>query len=174
MLPFKFLLVFGLLTGLVAEKCSLGDLGVADFSDQVTVTNASAVADVFVGVEFNHGQVEMYLPAGKSGTAFALAATKYLVTVVGPSDEHYESYIDRLLFLRDRLVEVTLSSKVTPDQIASAATELTLVQSALEQMNGSATVQSCGGTLEAGVTSQVTVKLTETTNGTRLWVLDCG
>jgi hypothetical protein len=35
-------------------------------------------------------------------------------------------------------------------------------------------VQSCSGALVSGVTSQVTVKWTETTDGTGLWVLDCG
>lgn len=174
MLSMKLLLAFGLLTGIFVEKCDLGDLGVEEFADKITVTNTSSSADAFVSVKTNHGQVTMAISAGKSRTAIALASTKYTARVVGPGDNEWISYRDRLLVLRDQLQDLTLSSTASPDQVANAATELTLVQSALEQMNGSKDVQSCGGALVSGVTSQVTVRWTETSAGVRLWVLDCG
>ena len=93
---------------------------------------------------------------------------------MGPGDRNWVTYKDTLLRLRDQLQDLTLSSKASQDQVANAVMELTLVQSALEQMNGSTVLQSCSGALVSGVTSQVTVKWTETTDGTGLWVLDCG
>jgi hypothetical protein len=173
MLSMKLLLAFGLLTGIFVDKCDLGDFNVEEFADKVTVTNISTGGDAFVAVKTNHAQANMELSAGKSGTAIFLAATKYTVKVVGRGDD-LDHYKNRLLELRSHLLDLTLSSKASPDEVATAATELTLVQSALEQMIDSNVVQSCSGALVSGVTSQVTVKWTETTDGTGLWVLDCG
>jgi hypothetical protein len=174
MLSMKLLLAFGVMTGIFVDKCDLGDFNVEEFADKVTVTNISTGGDAFVAVKTNHGQVNMELSAGKSGTAIFLAATKYTVKVVGRGDRDWVTYKDTLLRLRDQLQDLTLSSKASQDQVANAVMELTLVQSALEQMNGSTVLQSCSGALVSGVTSQVTVKWTETTDGTGLWVLDCG
>lgn len=174
MLALKLLLAVSVTSGLFADSCGLGDLGVEEFADKVTVTNIGSSADAIVAVKFNHGQVSMAIEAGKSRTAIALAATKYTVKVVGRGDRDWVTYKDTLLRLRERLQELTLSSKASPDQVVDAATELTLVQSALEQMNGSEILQSCSGKLVSGVTSQVTVNWTETTDGAGLWVLDCG
>jgi hypothetical protein len=174
MLSLKLLLAVSVMTGLFADQCGLGDLGVEDFADKVTVSNIGPTSDAFVSVKFNHGQVSMGIEAGKSRTAIALAATKYTVKVLGRGDSYWVTYKDTLLRLREQLQELTLSSNATPDQIANAATELTLVLSALEQMNGSAVLQSCSGKLVSGVTSQVTVKWTTTADGTGLWVLVCG
>lgn len=174
MLALKLLLAVSVTSGLFADSCGLGDLGLAEFADKVTVTNIGSSADAFVSVKFNHGQVSMGIEAGKSGTAIALAATKYTVKVLGRGDRDWVTYKDTLLRLREQLQELTLSSKASPDQVVDAATELTLVQSALEQMNGSQILQSCSGALVSGVTSQVTVRWTETIDGAGLWVLDCG
>jgi hypothetical protein len=176
MLSMKLLLAFGLLTGIFVEQCDLGDLDVAEFADKITVTNLSEEADAFVGVVTNHGQVNMGLSAGKSRTAIALAATRYTVKVVGHTnvDVDLTFYRDQLLTLRSRLEDLTLASTTSPDVVAAAAYELTLVQSALEQMYGSSTVQSCSGKLVSGKTSQVTVKWNATTDDVGFWVLDCG
>jgi hypothetical protein len=117
------------MTGVLVAGCDLG-FGLAEFSDKVTVSNIGSTADAFVSVKFNHGQVSMGIEAGKSGTAIALAATKYTVNVVGRGDSDWISYKDTLLRLREQLQELTLSSKASPDQVANAATELTLVLSA--------------------------------------------
>ena len=138
-----------------------------------TVTNISAPADATVEVKFNHGQVNIGISAGKSGTVIALAATRYTVQVVAHADD-LDHYRDRLLELRSHLRDLTLSSKASLDEVATAATDLLLVQSALEQMQDSASVQSCSGAFVSGVTSQVTVNWTSTADGVGLWVLDCG
>lgn len=173
MLSMKLLLAVSVMTGIFVAGCDLG-FGLEEFADKVTVSNIGSTADAFVAVKFDHGQVSMGIEAGKSRTAIALASTKYIVKVVGRGDRDWVTYKDTLLRLRDQLQDLTLSSKASQDQVANAVMELTLVQSALEQMNGSTVLQSCSGALVSGVTSQVTVKWTETTDGTGLWVLDCG
>ena len=171
MIGSKLLLVFGLLSGVFAEQCDIGDFAIDDFSNHVVVTNISSTVDAFAAVKTNHGQVTMALEAGKSRTAIFLAATKYTVNVGGQGSSDWINYKDTLLRLRDQLQDLTLSSKASPDQVANAATDLTLVQSALEQLHGSNVLQSCGGDLVSRVTSQVTVRYA---NGPGLWVLDCG
>ncbi len=172
MLSMKLLLAFGLVTGIFVDKCDLNAADFQEFADKVTVTNLSSDAEAYVAVKTRHGQVTMGLPAGKSGTAALLAATTYSVKVVGHSE--WGTYKYHLQGLRSQLEDITLSSKSTPDEIATAAADLSLVQAALEQMVGSDKVQSCGGKLVSGVTSQVTVKWTVTADGTPFWVLDCG
>lgn len=176
MLSVKVLLAFGLLTGIFVEQCDVGDLVVEDFADTITVTNLSAEADAFVAVKTNHGQVSMGIAAGKARTASVLLATKYTVKVVGHThaDVDLDAYKAQLLSLRSLLQDLTLDSSAPPDQLVLALEQLTQVQSALAQMNGSTTVQSCGGRLVSGVTTQVTVTWTEGVDGTGFWVLDCG
>ena len=175
MFSMKLLLTFSLLTGVVAEECTLGDLGVGDFSDTVTVSNVSESADAFVAVEFNHGQSTMYVRAGETGTAVGLAATRFTAKVTDPSNGEYEGYRARLLELRDQLERMTMSPQgATVDDVASAYAELALVQSTLDQMKGSSKVQSCSGKIKTDVPSQVTLKWARTSDGAALWVLDCG
>jgi hypothetical protein len=176
MFSMKLLLTTALLIGIFAEECTIGDLGIEDFSDKVTVTNVSEEADAFVAVKFNHGQVTMYVEAGKARTAMALASTKYTVKVTEPiSSSDYGYYRGRLLGLRDRLIQLTLApAGATPDEVANAWTELSLVQTTLDQMKDSEKVQSCSGKLKTDVTSQVILKRAETSDGGALWVLDCG
>ncbi len=171
MLSMKLLMAFSLMTGIFAEQCSIADFGVEDVSDKVTVTNASSVAWATVVLQFNHGQVSMEIAPGESRTAIALAATKYTVTVTGADDRQNVSYRDRLLDLRDDLLEI-LSSGASLGQLTNAATDLTLVQSALEQLSESSEDQRCGGTLKTGEVSHVTVNQTDTA-GVTVWVLDC-
>ena len=171
MFSVKLLMVFGLLTGIFAEQCTIADFGVEDVSDKVTVTNASSVAWATVALQFNHGQVSMEIAPGESRTAIALAATKYTATVTGADDRQNVSYRDRLLDLRDELLEI-LSSGASLDRLTNAATDLTLVQSALEQLSQSSEDQSCGGTLKTGEVSHVTINQSDTA-GVTVWVLDC-
>ena len=174
MLSMKLLIALTMFTGIAAEQCSLGDFGVEDFADKITVTNTSDVADAFVAVKTNHGQVTVLVEAGGSRTVVALASTKYTAKVADPSYAGYGDYRDRLLGLRDSLLKMTVApGDASPDAIASAWTELSLVQAALVQITDSAKVQSCGGTLKTGVTSQVTVKRVNTSDSAALWALDC-
>lgn len=172
MLSTKLLLVFSVLVGIFADQCDLKDIGMTDFADKVTVTNLSDQAEAFVRVSANHGGRTIVIEAGESRSVLFLAATKYTVTVAGRSD--YGSYKDQLMFLRSELLDITLSSKATPDDIATAASELVHVQGALEQMVGSDRLQSCGGKLVTDATSHATVKLTELSDGSKVWALDCG
>jgi hypothetical protein len=172
-LSFKFLVLFSLLTGIFAQECTMDDLGVADFADKVTVTNTSQTAGAFVAVKFNHGQVTMYVQAGKSRTAIALASTKYTAKVTNPGSGEYGTYKDSLLELRSQLLDISISSHASDNVVAQAWTELTFVQAALDQMTGSNKVQSCSGTLKQEVASQVIVEWRQPLEGQPLWVLDC-
>lgn len=176
MLSMKLLLTFGLLTGIFVEQCDLGDFDVAMVSSKITVTNLSEEADAFVGVQSNHGQVNYGIAAGTSRTITALMSTRYIVKVVGHTsgDVDLDAYRNQLLTLRSQMQDLTLGGTASASVLATAVNELTLVQTALEQMNGSKTVQSCGGTLVEGGTSQVTVKWNATLEDVGFWVLDCG
>jgi len=171
MLSMKLLLTFSLLMGVFAKECGYG---LEDFSNQVVVTNTSAVADAFVAVAFDHGQVTMYVEGGKSRTAIALAATEYTVKVTNPGSGEYGTYRDQLLATRDWLLDVTISASAPESAVAEAWTQLLSVQAALDQMTDSDKVQSCSGELGTGGTSQVTLQWLDTSDGTALWALDCG
>lgn len=173
MFSMKLLLAFTLLTGIVAEECSLGDLGVEDFSDKVVVSNTSTDADAFVAIKSNHGQVTMYVKAGSTGTAIALASTDYTAKVTNPGRGEYGTYKDNLLDARDALLDVTIAAHATDKAVAAAWTQLVFVQAALDQMTDSDKVQSCSGKLKTDVPSQVTVKWLLAADGTPLWALDC-
>jgi hypothetical protein len=173
MLSVKFLVVFSILTGIFAQECSLGDLGVADFADKVTVTNTSEKADAFVAVKFNHGQVTLYVAPGKSRTAIALAATNYTAKVTDPGTGDYGTYRQTLLDLREQLLDISTSGMASPSVLIDVWAELTYVQAALDQMTGSDKVQSCSGKLKTDVTSQVTVEWHEPQEGQPIWVLSC-
>ena len=172
-MPFKFLVVFTLLTGIFAQECSMGDLGVADFADKVTVTNTSEVAGAFVAVKFNHSQVTMYVEAGTSRTAIGLASTKYTAKVTNPGTGDYGTYRTTLLDLREQLLDISTSGQASPSVLIDVWTELTYVQAALDQMTGSDTIQSCGGKLKTDVAGQVTVEWHEPQEGQPIWVLSC-
>jgi hypothetical protein len=173
MFSMKSVLTFMLLTGILAQECSLGDLGVAEFSDKVVVTNTSTDAGAFVAVKFNHGQVTMYLDAGKSGTAIALASTEYTAKVTNPGTGEYGTYRDALINTRDRLLYIATIANESDDAVI-AWTQLLNVQVALNQMTGSDKVQSCSGSLESGLTKQVTLQWLQAVDGTPFWSLDCG
>jgi hypothetical protein len=173
MLSMKLLLAFGLLTGIFVDQCDLGDFAVADFSDQVTVTNASTVGYAIVAVSFNHNSVMWKLPAGSSKTASGFAPTDYTVQVLGPSLGMWASYEDRLLTARDEIVALTTNPSTPPDKVMDAAAELPLIVEALQQLEGSRSVQSCTAKIKTGVVGQATVTYTKLTDGTGLWVLTC-
>jgi hypothetical protein len=173
MLTMKLLMAFAVLTGIFVDQCDLKDIGLTDFADKVTVTNLSVDSEGWVAVKSNHGQVSMILGAGKSRTVALLAATKYSVVVVGHDADSLGRYTDRLFALRDRLESLTLSSKASPDEVLNAAAELALLQGSLAQL-ASGDGQSCSGKLVSDMTSQATIKLNESTDGTSFWVLDCG
>jgi hypothetical protein len=169
----KLLVAFAVLTGIFVDQCDLKDIGLTDFADKVTVTNLSVDSEGWVAVKSNHGQVSMILRAGQSRTVALLAATKYSVVVVGHDADSLRRYTDRLFALRDRLQALTLSSKASPDEVVDAAAELVLLQGSLAQLS-SGDGQSCSGKLVADVTSQATIKLNESADGTPFWVIACG
>ncbi len=171
MFSMKLLIAFAVLTGLAAEECSLGDYTIQELSSTVQVTNASPDASATVTLTFDHGRVSKTLAPGQSETALALASVDYTATVTGPEDAGNVSYRTQLMDLRDQLLEV-MSSAAGVDRIAIVATNLGLVQSALEQLNRSAKNQSCGGLLKASATNQVRVNQTAV-GGLPIWVLDC-
>jgi hypothetical protein len=172
LLSTKLLLAFAILTGIFVEQCDIKDLGIADFADKVTVTNLNAEGEGWVAVKTNHGRISMILPAGKSRTVAALAATTYSIVVVGHDNESLIRYENRLRDLRDRLVALTLSASDDPTEVLDAAAELAQVESSLAQIGAGG--QSCSGKLVSDVTAQATIKLNTSADGTSFWVLDCG
>lgn len=170
----KFLLVFGLLNGLIFEKCDLGELDIEEFADKVTVTNVSTGWPATVLVEFDHSRVGWRVPGGQSRTASGLLATTWSVNVIAPASSRWQSYRERLQQARDELVALTLDPLSEGDQVTDAAAGLLTVVGALEQLGDSDFVQSCAGKIEPGVEVHVTIDSTKASDGTRLWVLDCG
>ena len=171
MLSTKLLIAFAMVTGIAAEQCTMEDFSIQDVSSTVRITNASPDAWATVTLTFDHGQVSHVFEPGQSGTAIALASTTYTATVSGPENRANVSYRDRLLDLRNELLE-TLSSGAAVDQIGTVATDLAFVQSALQQLNKSTKDQSCSGMLKTGVVNQVRVNQTDA-SGVTVWVLDC-
>lgn len=173
MIGSQALLVFGLLTGIVAEQCDLGEFTIDDFRNNVVVTNASENEGALVLVTFDRGEGEVYLGAGKSATFQTLVATKYRITVILPDTPSGLTYEDSLLNLRDLLQDLSLDSSAPADAVADVLTQLFLVQSAIQQLKYEDT-QSCGNKIGDGVDSRATLTWTETIDGSGLWVLDCG
>lgn len=170
MLSTKLLIAFAILTGIVAEECTIEDFSIQDIASTVEITNANPNGIEIVTVTFDHGSVSSVLAPGASETVMALASLEYTATVSGPSSDGGVSYRDRLLDLRDQLLDV-LSSSAALDRISTVAANLGLVQSALEQLRTSANAQSCHGLLKTGVSH---VRVNETiADGVQLWVIDC-
>jgi hypothetical protein len=174
MLSTKLLVAVAVLIGIFAERCDMKDLGIADFADKVTITNLNGPGEGegWVAVKTNHGKTSMILPAGKSRTVAALAATTYSIVVVGHDDDSLHRYTEQLYELRDRLQELTITPEASPDAILSAAADLALLETSLAQIGGGG--QSCSGKLVTDVTVQATMKSVQSDGGTSFWVLDCG
>lgn len=175
MLSMKLLLTFSLLTGIVAEECTT-DLGIDDFTDKVLVTNATAAetaVDAIVNVRFDRGRVSLTIPPGKTRTAVGIASTRYTVMVAAPSAPSRETYLRRLLGLRDDLQELSLSGYIGPNSLVQLFTELSDVQAALDQLSLSGDFQSCTGTIDAAP-SKVTLQWKKPLDDVGIWVLDCG
>jgi hypothetical protein len=171
----KLLTTFMLLTGIFAQECSLGDLGLEDFADKVVVTNVSTDAGAEVVIKFNHGQLSMHLDPGTSGMAILFASTDYTATVTNPRTGDYTTYRDTLVATRDWLRDLSTSAYVSSDSdVITVWTQLVFVQEALSQMTESDDVQSCGGKLKTDVTSLVTLQWLKAADGTEFWALDCG
>ena len=167
------LVVFGLLLGVFVEQCDIGDFAIDDFSNNVVVTNASKSEDAFVSAASSQGEAQFYLRAGASKTFTTLAATEYSITVSVSNSPSMISYRDSLWQLRDWLLDLSLNSSAPPDVLAEVLTQLFLVQSAVQQLK-SDDAQSCGHKIGEGVDSRATMTWTGASNGSGLWVLDCG
>lgn len=173
MIGFKSLLVFSLLSGVFAEQCDIGDFAIDDFSYHVVVTNASKSKDALVIVAFDYGGAQFHVKAGASKTFQTLATTEYRITVTVPDTPSGVSYEDSLRDLRDLLQDLSLDFSAPSDAVAEVLTQLFLVQSAVQQLDGSGAAQSCGHKIGDGADSRATITWTETISGTGLWVLDC-
>jgi hypothetical protein len=170
MLTMKLLIAFAMVTGIVAEQCTMDDFSIQDIASTVEITNANPNGVEMVTVTFDHGSVASVLDPGASETVMALASLEYTATVTGPTSDYGVSYRERLLDLRDGLLEV-LSSGAALDRMSTVAVDLGLVQSALGQLRGSKSSQSCHGLLTTGVSH---VRVNETiAGGVQVWVIDC-
>lgn len=157
--------------GLLAQSCDVGGFTIDDLQDSIVVANASASQKAFVMVTANTGTFRVYVAPGADATFVTLAASEYSV-VVQPADSGLAArYHDRLLDLRDRLQEISLTPEAPGSDVASAVTDLYLVQQALSQLD--AGNQTCTGKVRSGVDNHVTINWTDT-GGTGVWVLSCG
>jgi hypothetical protein len=78
-----------------------------------------------------------------------------------------------LLDLRSDLVDVTMNPDPSGDTFGKVVARLSIVQSALDQLHTSSSVQSCSRPIKTGVASQATLTWT-TIGGTGIWSLNCG
>jgi hypothetical protein len=173
MFPAGLLLTLSLAFGVLAQSCDVGGFTIDDITDTVTVVNTSTSQGALVLLSTKLAKVDTYVRAGTSQTFNFLAATTYTLEVWGPRDASAATYKQSLLDLRAELMELSINpgdSSATPE---SALAQLLLVQSALEELNGSKSVQTCTGSIETGVENQASVTWTQPT-GTGFWVLACG
>lgn len=173
MTGFRWLLMFSLLSGIFAQQCDLGDFTIDDFSNHVVVTNASQDQDAEVTIAFDHADAHVYLRAGATRTFQTVATTEYRITVGVPDSPSGVSYGDSLRDLRDLLQDLSLDAGARPDAVVEVLTQLAVVQSTVQQLNGDGNAQSCGHKIGDGVDSVATVTWTGMAGGTGIWVLDC-
>lgn len=170
----KLLLVVSLLTGVFAEECDITAADIESFAEKVTITNASPGWTATMMVTFDHGRRSWRVPGGQSRTASSLLATTYSVSVLAPASSRWSSYRERLEQARDELVKLSLTPDESGSAVADAAAGLVDVVGALGQLGETDFIQECSGTIEPGVEVHATVTSTNASDGTRLWVLDCG
>jgi len=170
----KLLLVVSLLTGVFAEQCDITAADIESFAEKVTVTNTSPGGTATVMVTFDHGRRSWRVPGGQSRTASSLLATTYSVSVIAPESSRWMSYREQLEQARDELVKLSLSPDTSGDNVTIAAAGLMDVVGALAQLGETDFIQDCSGKIEPGVEVHATVTSTNASDGTRLWVLDCG
>jgi len=170
----NLLLMFSLLTGLIAEQCDITSADIEAFYERVTVTNASTESGALVGVALDHSSVTWFLPAGTSHTATGVLSTKFTVYVKAPTSALYIGYRQLLQDTRNKLVNLSLDPGSSPEQVTTAATDLLVVVAAQQQLGvESDDVQSCSGTIKPSVESQATVGYTKTSDGAEVWSVDC-
>jgi hypothetical protein len=174
MMGSKLLLIVSLLTGVFAEECDITAADIESFAEKVTVTNASPGSTASVIVTFDHGEQAWRMPGGQSRTASSLLAATYSVSVIGPESSRWMSYREQLEQARDELVKLSLSPDASGDHVTNAAAGLVDVVGALSQLGQTDFIQECSGKIESGVEVHATVTSTRASDGTRLWVLDCG
>lgn len=167
------LVVFGLLSAIFAEQCDIGDFAIDDFSNHVVVTNASKSEDARIIVAFDHGNARLNLKAGATKTIKTIGSLEYTITVL-PDTHRGPSYEDTLRDTRDLLQDLSLDVSAPPAALIEVFSQLLLVQSAIEQLDGYRDAQSCGHAIGEGVDSRATMTWTGASNGSGLWVLDCG
>lgn len=170
----KLLLIVSLMTGVFAEQCDITAADIESFAEKVTVTNTSPGSIVTVIVTFDHGERSWRVPGGQSRTASSLLAATYSVSVIGPESSRWMSYREQLEQARDELVKLSLTPDASGGNVTIAAAGLMDVVGALEQLGETDFIQDCSGTIEPGVEVHATVTSTNASDGTRLWVLDCG
>jgi len=156
----KLLLVFSLLGGVFAEQCDIGDFSIDDFSNHVVLTNASESQDALLSVTFDHGAADVFLKAGASKTFRTIGTTQYGITVYPANQQGGDAYRKALRSLRDRLQNISLDSQASAELIADALVGIFVIESALQQLDGDGSAQSCGHAIGEGVDSLATVTWT--------------
>lgn len=167
------LVVFGLLSAIFAEQCDIGDFAIDDFSNHVVVTNASKSEDARIIVAFDHGNARLNLKVGATKTIKTIGSVEYTITVL-PDTHRGPSYESTLRDTRDLLQDLSLDVSAPPAALTEVFSQLLLVQSAIEQLDGYRDAQSCGNKIGEGVDSRATINWAETIGGSGIWVLDCG
>jgi hypothetical protein len=173
MFPVGLILTLSLAIGVLTQSCDVGGFTIDDIRDTVTVTNTSTSQDAFVHLSTSLGKVDTRLAAGTSATYGVLAATKYRIDVWAPTDPSGVTYRQSLLDLREELVDLSINPRdsfATPESVVA---QLLLVQSALKELHGSKSVQTCSASINPDGNNTATITWTQPT-GTGFWVLGCG
>jgi hypothetical protein len=168
----------GALAGLVVmslvllQACDVGGFTLADVTETLTITNASADQAAVVLVTFSDASSDFRLAAGASKTATVVGATDYTVEVLAPDLAAGASYQAQLLQMRSELIDLSINPGDSGATFESALAQIPAVDAALAQLHGSKTSQSCGHAAVLGGRNRVT--MTWTTPGVGgLWDLSC-
>jgi hypothetical protein len=128
---------------LLLQACDVGGFTLEDVTETLTVTNASTTQDAVVLVTFSDASSDFRLAPGAAKTATVVGATDYTIEVLAPNLPAGVSYETQLLSLRSSLMDLSLHPELVGPAFQAALVELPAVQTALNQLHGSTTSQSC-------------------------------
>jgi len=141
--PVVAFLALGIGALLLLQACDGVDFTLADVTETLTITNASTTQDALVLVTFSDASSDFRLAPGAAKTATVVGATDYTIEVLAPDVPAGASYETQLQTLRGHLIDMSLAPDLVGPAFQAAMAELPAVQTALNQLHGSKTSQSC-------------------------------
>jgi len=170
----RFLLALALTTGLVAA-CDGMAFTLDDVTQKLTITNASASQSAVVLVDFGESHASFRMAPGAVRTATVLGASGYTLEVLAPDLPGGASYQAQLVKARSDLLDLVGTPYLTGANLQAFLGELDKVQTALSQLHGSTTSQSCSHDAAESGHNQVTITYSLPPGAdSGLWELACG